>query len=104
VPPAVLWGDEATVRERLRNGTQDLQLTRRIYPSWHYPFGVPQVVEFFRQNYGPMTRAFATLDSNPEGQKALRRDLEQVVAAHNRATDSTTLMESEYLDVIATRS
>ena len=102
VPPAVLWGDETTVCERLRAGIKDLQMTRRVYPSFTYPFAVPQVVEFFRQNYGPTQRAFAALDA--DGQEALRDDLEQVFSAHNHATDDTTSLESEYLEVIAIRS
>jgi ubiquinone/menaquinone biosynthesis C-methylase UbiE len=102
VPPAVLWGDETTVRERLSAGIKDLKMTRRVYPSFNYPFTVPQVVEFFRQNYGPMQRAFAALDGG--GQETLRNELEQVFAAHNRAADDTTALESEYLEVIAMRS
>ena len=101
VPSAMLWGDEATVRERLRSGVKDLKLTRRTYPVWNYPFGVPEVVEFFRENYGPTRRAFAALE--PEAQQALRKDLEEVFSAYNRATDGTTSLESEYLEVVATR-
>jgi ubiquinone/menaquinone biosynthesis C-methylase UbiE len=101
VPSVMLWGDEATVRERLNAGVAELKLTKRIYPSWTYPFGVPEVVEFFRQNYGPMQRAFAALDDN--GQKALRHDLEEVFSAHNRATDGTTRLEAHYLEVMAVR-
>ena len=102
VPPPVLWGDEATVRERLRDGIADLKLTRRIYPSVKYPFGVPEVVEFFRKFYGPTNRAFAALDA--AGQAALRSDLEQLWAESNRATDGTTWVEPEYLEVIAVRA
>ena len=101
VPPAVLWGDENAVRERFHNGISDLKLTRRLYPSFNYPFDVPHVVEFFIQHYGPTQRAYAALDAG--GKEALRKDLEQVFAAHNRATDGTTALESEYLDVQATR-
>lgn len=102
VPSAMLWGDEATVRERFKNGIAELKLTKRIYPSWSYPFAVPEVVEFFRQNYGPTQRAFAALE--PSAQEALRHDLEEVFAAHNRATDGTTTLESEYLEVMTVRS
>lgn len=101
VPPAVLWGDEATVRERLRDGVADLQMMRRIYPSFKYPFGVPEVVEFYRKYYGPTHRAFAALDA--EGQAALRRDLEDLWTANNRATNGTTFIEPEYLEVVAVR-
>lgn len=102
VPSAMLWGDEAAVRARLRDGIRALTMTHRTYPVWNYPFGTPQVVEFFRQTYGPVQRAFAALDA--EGQTALRKDLEQVFSAHNRATDGTTSLESEFLEVIAVRN
>ena len=102
VPPAALWGDEATVRERLRNGVRALTLTHRTYPLFDYPFGVPEVVEFYRQTYGPINRAFAALDE--AGQQALRTDLEQVFSDFNRATDGTTSLESEFLEVDAIRN
>lgn len=101
MPAPVLWGDEAIVHERLRDGIADLQLTRRLYP-FKYPFGVPEVVEFYRTNYGPTQRAFATL--NADGQTALRQDLEALWATHNRVTDGATYIESEYLEVVAVRA
>lgn len=101
VPSAVLWGDEATVRERLGDGIRDLKLTRRTYPLFDYPFAVPEVVEFFRQNYGPAQRAFAAL--NTDGQQALRKDLEQVFSTFNRSKNGTTSLEAEFLEVIAIR-
>jgi ubiquinone/menaquinone biosynthesis C-methylase UbiE len=102
VPSAMLWGDEATVRERFRDGIKALTLTRRMYPSFNYPFAVPEVVAFFRQNYGPTQRAFVALEST--AQEKLRGDLEKVFSTYNRATDGTTSLEAEYLEVIAVRS
>ena len=101
VPPAGLWGDEKVVQERLSDGVADLKLTRRLYPQWHYPFSVPEVVAFFRQNYGPTQRAFAALGA--AGQEALQRDLEANFRAFNRATDGTVTLEGEYLEVDAAR-
>jgi ubiquinone/menaquinone biosynthesis C-methylase UbiE len=101
VPSAMLWGDEATVKERFKDGIEELKLTKRLYPSWVYPFAVPEVVEFFRQNYGPTQRAFAALE--PDKQVLLRQDLEQVFSNHNRAKDGTTSLEGEYLEVSAVR-
>jgi len=101
MPPPVLWGDEATVRERLRQGVADLRMMRGVYP-FKYPFGVPEVVEFYRTYYGPTQLAFAALDAG--GQAALLRDLEALWSAHNRATDGTTHIESEYLEVVAVRA
>ncbi len=102
VPSAMLWGDEAAVRERFQDGARDLQLTRRAYPYFDYPFGVPEVVEFFRQYYGPINRAFASLDA--ERQAALRKDLEEVFSAYNRSPNGSTSLDAELLEVIAVRS
>jgi SAM-dependent methyltransferase len=100
MPPPVMWGDEETVRERLRHGIADLQLTRRSC-RLKYPFPPAEVVEFFRTYFGPTQRAFEALDAG--GQAALRSDLEQLWSEHNRATDNTTDVEGEYLEVVATR-
>ncbi len=100
VPAPVLWGDEATARERLGEYVADLQMTRRLYP-FSYPFGPADVVEFFRQYYGPTNRAFASLDA--EGQAALRRDLTALWTKHNQATDGSTTVLAEFLDIQAVR-
>lgn len=100
MPSPVLWGDEATVRERLGDGVADLQLARKTYPM-RYPFAPAEVVEFFRSYYGPSNRAFAALDA--DGQAALRSDLEQLWSAHNAGQDSETAVEAEYLEVVAIR-
>jgi SAM-dependent methyltransferase len=101
MPSPVKWGDEETVRERLRDGIADLQLTRRMC-QFKYPFPPAEVVESFRKYYGPTQRAFDALDTN--GQAALRNDLERLWTEHNQATDNTTHVEGEYLEVIATRN
>jgi SAM-dependent methyltransferase len=101
VPPPVQWGDENIVRERLRDGVAELQMAKRICPII-YPFPPTEVVEFFRMYFGPVNRAFAALDE--EGQDALRRDLEQLWSAHNRALDDSTYVEGEYLEIIGVRS
>jgi SAM-dependent methyltransferase len=100
MPPPVLWGDEATVRDRLRKGIAHLKCERQIY-HFDYPFPPDAVVEFFRTNYGPMSRAFSSLDGN--GQQELRRELVSLWSEHNKAVDDTTRVDAEYLEVIATR-
>ena len=101
MPSPVLWGDEATVRDRLRDGIADLKFARRIY-HFEYPFQPDAVVDFFRANYGPMKRAFASLDAS--GQKQLRSELVHLWSADNMSEGNTTLVDAEYLEVIATRS
>jgi SAM-dependent methyltransferase len=100
MPAPALWGDEATVRNRLRDGIADLSCTQRVY-RFDYPFSPEGVVEFFRTNYGPMSRAFASLDER--GQKKLRSDLVALWSAHNRADSKSTKVDAEYLEVTATR-
>jgi Methylase involved in ubiquinone/menaquinone biosynthesis len=100
MPAPVLWGDEATVRGRLSEGIADLKFARHIY-HFDYPFPPDAVVEFYRTNYGPMSRAFASLDLN--GQEKLRSELVHLWSEHNYSDDNTTRVDAEYLEVIATR-
>lgn len=100
MPSPVLWGDEATVRQRLCDGISKLQLTKVSVP-FKFPFSVADTVEFYRAYYGPTQRAFAALPEDK--QPALRRDLEALWTQHNRSTDGSTHVEAEYLEVVATR-
>jgi Methylase involved in ubiquinone/menaquinone biosynthesis len=101
MPSPIKWGEEETVRERLTNGITDLKLTSRMC-AFKFPFSPAEVVEFFRMYYGPTQRAFGALDEN--AQSALRKDLEQLWSDNNKATDGTTHVDAEYLEVLATRS
>jgi len=96
----LMWGVEDNVRERLGKRAGDLSFTRHMM-IFDFPFGPVEVVEHFRQFYGPTNKAFAALDES--GQAALRRDLEQLWTDHNKASGAATRVESEYLEVIATR-
>jgi len=100
MPAPVLWGDEATVRNRLRDGIADLSCTRRVH-HFDYPFSPEGVVEFFRTNYGPMSRAFMSLHAT--GQEKLRGELVALWSAHNYGSGNSTKVDAEYLEVIATR-
>ena len=100
VPPP-LWGVEDIVVERLEENFRDFKLERKYYPRWKYPFGTEELVEYFRQHFGPVKRAFDTLDEH--GQRSLRKDLEKIYAEHNMATDGTTQIRGEYLNVSAIR-
>jgi len=101
MPAPVLWGDEEVVRERLGHGISDLTMTRRLY-DFTYPFPPSEVVEFFRQYYGPTNRAFGSL--NETDGRQLRAELEALWSAHNRAAGELTVVQAEYLEVVATRA
>jgi SAM-dependent methyltransferase len=100
MPSPVLWGDESTVRERLGSAVATLECSSHLY-EFSYPFSPADVVEFFRANYGPMTRAFASIGE--EAQRQLRDELTGLWSRHNRATDGTTRVDAEYLQVVAVR-
>lgn len=98
--PPVKWGNETTIRERLQKGTVELNAAKRTYPM-RYPFPPADVVEFFRLYYGPTNRAFAALDAG--GQKALRKDLEELWTRNNLSPNGSTHVDAEYLEVVAIR-
>lgn len=95
------WGDEETVRQRLGPGAAKLNVVRRTYPM-RYPFPPAEVAEFFFTYYGPTLRALAALD--PDGQARLRADLVALWTRNNQASDGSTRVEAEYLDVLAVRA
>ena len=98
--PASLWGTEEHLRELFGTGISDLQATPRYF---NFCYRSPQHwIDFFREYYGPMSRAFAALDQ--EGQVALTADLLDLIARYNRSGDATMLVPSEYLEAIATRA
>ena len=59
-------------------------------------------MELFRVYYGPTHKAFGSLDEDK--QAALRKDLEELWTKNNTATDGTTSVDAEYLEVVATRA
>lgn len=101
MPSPLMWGSEEVVRERLGEGVSDLQTTRHSV-NFILPFSPAQTVEQFVVFYGPTNKAFNSLDE--DGKTAFRRDLEQHWTTHNRATDGTTDVSSEYLKVVAVRA
>jgi ubiquinone/menaquinone biosynthesis C-methylase UbiE len=100
IPSTMLWGEESTVRERLKAFAR-LKLTRRIAIQ-RFPFSPAKTIDFFQQFYGPTLRAFEVLSS--EQQEALRRELVAFQTGHNRSgSGDTTETQAEYLEVIAIR-
>ncbi len=100
-PSPLLWGDEATVRERFAVGVSNLVITTRMYP-FAYPFPPTEVVDFFIEFYGPTKKAHGSLDA--AGQIALKNDLVSLWTRNNESNDGNTLVQSEYIEVIGTRS
>ena len=97
--PPFLWGSEEELRELLGDGISSLQTRRRSF-MWRSP-SARHHVEFMRGHYGPLCKAFETLDE--EGQEALEEDLISLVEHYNRSGDGTAVWPADYLEVVATR-
>jgi SAM-dependent methyltransferase len=103
IPPPVLWGVDATVRERLASGFTNIR-TQLIPIDFDLPMHAAGVVDFFRKYFGPTQVAFSRLE--PTGQAAFAADLEVLWTEHNVSPTSAkrTLVHNQYLEVIATRT
>ena len=99
VRPATRWGTEEGLHELLGNEIADLRLARQTF-VWRF-VSAQQYLDYFRMYYGPVLKAFATLDEN--GQDALARDLIEAVLCFNCSHDDTLLVPAEYMQVVATK-
>jgi len=100
LPSPVLWGDEAVVKQRLASGTSEVRTTRQPM-LLDFPFPPRDVVQFFREYFGPTRVGFSKLD--PERQAEYAAELERLWNEHNEASGNRTLVRGEYLEVIAIR-
>jgi ubiquinone/menaquinone biosynthesis C-methylase UbiE len=99
MPPPVQWGVPDIVAERLGDKVEDLTMTPRI-ADMTFEYGPAEVVEHFRKYFGPTVMAFKAIP--PENHEAFRSDAEELWTKNNSATDGTTEVKSEYLEVFAT--
>jgi hypothetical protein len=97
--PPLLWGTEERLRKLLGEGVASLEVRQRSY-TWRYP-SAKRFIEYFRSYYGPMLKAFESLD--PNGQEALAEDLEELLEHWNISGDATLIVPSDYLGVVAVR-
>ncbi len=100
MPSVLLWGDPAVVRQRLGTGVGELRAERRPMVL-AFPVPPAETVRIFRTWYGPTVRAFAALA--PDRQEALFDDLVRLWTEHNTAEPGATRVESDYLEVVASR-
>jgi SAM-dependent methyltransferase len=100
IPAPVLWGVESVVRERLGAYASKMDTVRRAI-MFDYPLPPRQVVQFFRDYFGPTQMAFSRLDG--AGQSSLVGELEKLWTEHNKGENDRTLVSAEYLEVTVTR-
>lgn len=101
MPPPVQWGDDSIVRHRLAPHTSRIETRSRLM-DFDYPLPPRDVVQYFREYFGPTRTAFARLDE--AGQAAFAAATEALWAEHNQGGEGRTLVRAEYLEVIATRA
>ena len=100
MPSPVLWGVPEEVTTRLGNKVTELKMTPRI-ADMIFEYGPAEVVEHFRTYFGPTVMALKAIPE--ENHEDFRSDSEALWTQNNTATDGTTLVKSEYLEVIATK-
>jgi hypothetical protein len=102
VAPPVHWGHPKIVRDRLAASFENVDL-ESILIEFDIPAGPAGAVSFFRTYFGPTQAAFDCLDES--GQAALAADLEALWTGANTAPDAAnrTLIQNEYLQVMARR-
>ncbi|MBI1397248.1 MAG: methyltransferase domain-containing protein [Betaproteobacteria bacterium] len=103
-PPAgvkspALWGTEPRLQELFGATCTALTIDRRDY-VFRYR-NARHWLDVFRTYYGPMEKAFGTLDA--AGQSALADDLVALAERFNRATDGSLAAPGEYVEVVMTR-
>ncbi len=100
-PSPLMWGDPDKVRERFGDGLSELKITPRMFP-FRYPFGPAGVTEVFMKFYGPTVTALGALDE--AGKAAPIADFTALWETNNHATDGTTAVEGEYIEVEGIRA
>lgn len=93
------WGTANGLRDLLDDGVSDLRVRERTF-IFRYR-SADHWLGFFRTNFGPVNRAFASLDDTETS--ALSVDLLALCNARNTCRDGTLVVPSAYLEVVATR-
>jgi SAM-dependent methyltransferase len=98
MPSSLGWGQEETVRARFSGGVSAITMTRRMM-ELRFPFGPAAVTELFATCYGPTVATIRATD--PAGGSRLREALTALFTEFNSASDGSTVLAGEYLDVQA---
>jgi SAM-dependent methyltransferase len=94
----VLWGTDAHIRTLFPDVASIEHTVRHFAFRYRSP---EHFVEVFRTFYGPVHKAFASLD--PAGQAALDADLLSLLRAANRSRSAALVVPAEYLETVITR-
>jgi SAM-dependent methyltransferase len=105
VPPAAgtrspaVWGTSARLHDMFDAGARSIRTESRLFK---FRYRSPShFLDVFKTYYGPVLKAFATLD--PAKQEELHNDLHALIVRMNRSGDGTMVVPSEYLEVVITK-
>ncbi len=94
-----LWGDKDWIEKQFISDARDIKMKLK---SFNFRYRSPaHFIEFFREFYGPVHKAFLALDK--AGQAALTKDILETVARFNVATDGSMTVPSQYAEIVVTR-
>jgi ubiquinone/menaquinone biosynthesis C-methylase UbiE len=100
VRPPPQWGTEERLGELLGHAVSRLDIQRRTFVfRFHSP---DDFASFFRDNYGPVHKAFGALDE--PGRERLHDDLTALAREFDQEEGPSVAMPAEYLEVVATRT
>jgi len=97
--PPSRWGDEEQLQQLFGDNVGVINVSRQHF-NFRYR-SAAHFIEVFRTWYGPVHKAFASLQS--DAAYALERDLAQLLNDNNVAGASSLVVPSEYLEVVISR-
>lgn len=104
IPPAAglkspaLWGDRGRIDELFAAGADVAAVEKHFVLRYR---SADHWIETWRSIYGPLQKAFDSLDSGK--QSALADDLRALIESLNVAEDGTMVVPSKYLEIVATK-
>ena len=100
VKPPSLWGTEERLRELFSNRIDSIAIEHKDF-VFRYRSAI-HWLEVFRTFYGPMQKAFGTLDATM--QASLAADQIALAERFNRASDGSLVAPGRYVEVVLRRS
>jgi SAM-dependent methyltransferase len=98
--PGVRWGTDVGARELIGAKTSALSCERRRFSQ--YFRSEAHALEVFRTYFGPTKKAFEIVE--PARHPELEKGLLELFHRYNRASDGTAVLESEYMQMLATKA
>jgi len=100
LPAPVEWGNEIIVSKRFGSNVSDLKLTRCIM-DMKIPMTPTETAEHYIEYFGPTKVLYNMLNS--EARERFKKDFVKIWEDHNIASDGSTNVEHEYLEVVAVK-